>query len=779
MSSTFATEEEEEEAVTVTGEGGERRERVRSGSGGLARAGSERASHASSSGASGRARDEEATPSLTTVRFGNKVVDPASGESLAQFLAGLAAWRRDIAPALAKALAATAVSSSSTSGVSAVSAGDAAGPAGADSLPEEPGRIGTKHMSAERKRAFAEGAALLQIATRLSSPAFGLIATRHTLPDSQGGQVVSAFSGADCVDWLYENVRLPTRLEATAIATRLLASDLLVRLTFASSGDASEFDSRFALFRLNKERLRGWSTTYARWSPAGGADSAPAPSSSVPSSRRWLPFLWSTPASALTIPDGPPDAEAETRSLAKSKEKEEVAEAIPAWFFSAQVTHRDWALLLAGGRVVEFPPNTVILHQQQLNDNLYRVQSGTVRVHKDDKFLVELGDCAMFGEMSVLSLDAKTTACVSAGEAGAVVTVVDIGFVHRLFTREPALARRFYHHICLTLTRIIQQLDGKQTAVPLQAMPSSEYDEALSRDAKFQRAFRLTEAQVILMDTPAMLRRLVREYGRLIVAPEYLCFEAKVFGKRTQLAVNVETIAGLKIVSRDTIEVRTSAYRRPLLFHELVDPTSVCDLLDRLRKRRGGSATAPLAAPERVISRRHPDATTDSQSLRSKASSRAAMASTTSSSGSAVADTQAQDEAGDLLSADDWSLLLVGAELRRFREGAAVLRQGVAEYTVFQIATGRLSVLIDGKCVGHMGPGETFGEISFLSQSVCSATVQVASAECTLYAMRGDSLAVLFVRKPALGGRFFQYLASILAARLKGREGKSGETDDE
>jgi hypothetical protein len=39
-----------------------------------------------------------------------------------------------------------------------------------------------------------------------------------------------------------------------------------------------------------------------------------------------------------------------------------------------------------------------------------------------------------------------------------------------------------------------------------------------------------------------------------------------------------------------------------------------------------------------------------------------------------------------------------------------------------------------------------------------------------VYVVESKILKVLFMRMPALGGRFFQYLASLLSHRLKDRE---------
>jgi CRP-like cAMP-binding protein len=69
-----------------------------------------------------------------------------------------------------------------------------------------------------------------------------------------------------------------------------------------------------------------------------------------------------------------------------------------------------------------------------------------------------------------------------------------------------------------------------------------------------------------------------------------------------------------------------------------------------------------------------------------------------------------------------------------------------------------------------MQQGEVFGEISFLEGGNTTAAVVADADETEIYVIAGGVLKVLFVRQPALGGRFFQHLSQMLSARLKERE---------
>jgi CRP-like cAMP-binding protein len=75
--------------------------------------------------------------------------------------------------------------------------------------------------------------------------------------------------------------------------------------------------------------------------------------------------------------------------------------------------------------------------------------------------------------------------------------------------------------------------------------------------------------------------------------------------------------------------------------------------------------------------------------------------------------------------------------------------------------------------VNVMCENETFGEISFLfgqkATAKASASV-VADENVDLYIIEGSWINILFVKYPGMAGRFYHYLASVLAHRLKKQE---------
>ena len=121
----------------------------------------------------------------------------------------------------------------------------------------------------------------------------------------------------------------------------------------------------------------------------------------------------------------------------------------------------------------------------------------------------------------------------------------------------------------------------------------------------------------------------------------------------------------------------------------------------------------------------------------------------------------------------DWSLFLSGAKQMRFKKGDSVLREGMPTRALYQILQGSLRVELQLKdqptavVVGHRGPGDMFGETSLLKSGNATASIVTDSEEAILVCIDGMYLESLFSSHPKLPGRFFAFLASYQAKRLR------------
>jgi len=75
--------------------------------------------------------------------------------------------------------------------------------------------------------------------------------------------------------------------------------------------------------------------------------------------------------------------------------------------------------------------------------------------------------------------------------------------------------------------------------------------------------------------------------------------------------------------------------------------------------------------------------------------------------------------------------------------------------------------------LGTIGPPQTLGELSVLTGNKASASVIADSEEVEVLVLETSFMNIMFVRYPDMVGRFYHYLASIMARRLSFHEADS------
>jgi hypothetical protein len=126
------------------------------------------------------------------------------------------------------------------------------------------------------------------------------------------------------------------------------------------------------------------------------------------------------------------------------------------------------------------------------------------------------------------------------------------------------------------------------------------------------------------------------------------------------------------------------------------------------------------------------------------------------------------------LTQDDWENILKGANLVTLAKDEVIINEGDKLQRIYQVAKAscRIEKGIERKTVlGRMGKEDgVFGEISFLEGGAATASVVADENEATVYIIEGYYLDILFQRNPRLSGRFYHYLAQLLAKRVAQRE---------
>jgi len=124
----------------------------------------------------------------------------------------------------------------------------------------------------------------------------------------------------------------------------------------------------------------------------------------------------------------------------------------------------------------------------------------------------------------------------------------------------------------------------------------------------------------------------------------------------------------------------------------------------------------------------------------------------------------------EFLTKEDVNLLVEKADHIRFRPNELILEEGSRRQAIFILRSGavRIERTYSGKGVPYvrLGPGEIFGEMSFVEHEGASASVY-AETDAVVDVIEGHHVLALMASVPGFGTRFYQSLALTLAHRLR------------
>lgn len=122
------------------------------------------------------------------------------------------------------------------------------------------------------------------------------------------------------------------------------------------------------------------------------------------------------------------------------------------------------------------------------------------------------------------------------------------------------------------------------------------------------------------------------------------------------------------------------------------------------------------------------------------------------------------------LNDDEYLSLLQTAERKTFKPGALLIRQGEEQTGLYILVNGNAKVVRDHDGfmvdISQHGPGEIFGDMSFLEGQPASASVEACEPEALAISISRDNINAFISKDPSFAGRFYQSLAAILSHRL-------------
>lgn len=98
---------------------------------------------------------------------------------------------------------------------------------------------------------------------------------------------------------------------------------------------------------------------------------------------------------------------------------------------------------------------------------------------------------------------------------------------------------------------------------------------------------------------------------------------------------------------------------------------------------------------------------------------------------------------------------------RHFDEGAAIATEGSDGLNFFIVESGEATVSVQGRQIGTLGPGASFGEVALVDKSARTATV-TATAPMVAYALPVWSFRPFVEERPELAWKLLEILAGML-----------------
>jgi extracellular factor (EF) 3-hydroxypalmitic acid methyl ester biosynthesis protein len=116
--------------------------------------------------------------------------------------------------------------------------------------------------------------------------------------------------------------------------------------------------------------------------------------------------------------------------------------------------------------------------------------------------------------------------------------------------------------------------------------------------------------------------------------------------------------------------------------------------------------------------------------------------------------------------------LLSLATTRSFVSGDSIITQGSIHEQLYVIRRGNARILQQGfdqanvEFTGPLGPGDLFGEMSFLDGNKASATL-IADGDVEVYQFNNDDVSALLEKDTEMGMRFYRSLLKTMCRRLR------------
>ena len=113
--------------------------------------------------------------------------------------------------------------------------------------------------------------------------------------------------------------------------------------------------------------------------------------------------------------------------------------------------------------------------------------------------------------------------------------------------------------------------------------------------------------------------------------------------------------------------------------------------------------------------------------------------------------------------------MLESAEQKSFSDGQTIVAENTHNSDIFAILEGEVRVMVGSDDaateVARLSEGAIFGEMSFLTHAMASASI-IADGSVDLLCVSHENIKAMVDKDPGFAGRFYRSLACTLAERL-------------
>eukprot|EP00300_Choanocystis_sp_HF-7_P000127 c10108_g1_i1.p1 GENE.c10108_g1_i1~~c10108_g1_i1.p1 ORF type:complete len:1156 (+),score=342.36 c10108_g1_i1:146-3613(+) len=289
----------------------------------------------------------------------------------------------------------------------------------------------------------------------------------------------------------------------------------------------------------------------------------------------------------------------------------------------------------------------------------------------------------------------------------------------------------------------------KNSALTLFNHEGFEDPERFKQLEKFQNRFELLEDETLVRTFSCTLERKALLHGQLYVSKRHLAFFNSVFGFKTTLLFPFTDIIDVCKEEDEMMKHKNRNSRVEDLGVVIKTSDGQVLVFKNLCPNRNLLVYSILKAKNRVA---HARSTPEVQRPRHKEVE--------------------NEEINEHMTEQDWELFKHIARPRHFKQDQIVFEENKIVTELYQIARGQCRIektLPDGNVVvlRTCVENDIIGEISFIEGTTTSATVIAASEDVEVYVMSRSLIEEALIKNPGLPGRFYKFLATLLADRLR------------